>query len=100
MSIICLIRSLIDENNILQENLNKQELLIINLKQDLKEAEMRIQELNDKQNFSKKEIKEYEKMDNKQLIKELKYIIINIVKRTEKLRIQKKRFNFIKIVVW
>jgi hypothetical protein len=47
-------------------------MIIINLKQDLKEAENRLLNINDKQVLSKKETKEYEKMDNKQLVKELK----------------------------
>ena len=64
------------ENNELQENLNKQEMTIINLRQDLKEAETKLLNMNDRQVLSKKEIKDYEKMDNKQLVKEIKYRLL------------------------
>jgi chromosome segregation ATPase len=64
--------TLLQENNTLQDNLNKQEMIIINLRQDLKEAEKKILNMHDRQVLSKKEIKDYEKMDNRQLIKEIK----------------------------
>lgn len=51
-------------------------MIIINLRQDLKEAETKLLNMNDRQVFSKKEIKEYEKMDNKQLVKEIKYTLL------------------------
>ena len=47
-------------------------MIIISLKEDLKEAENKLLNITDKQVLSKKEIKDYEKMDNKQLIKEIK----------------------------
>jgi hypothetical protein len=65
-------RTLLQENDTLQENLNKQEIIIIGLKQDLKESENKLLKMNDRQVLSKKEVKEYAKLDNKQLIKEIK----------------------------
>jgi hypothetical protein len=56
----------------LQETINKQEMMIISLKEDLKESENKLLRMTDKQILSKKEIKDYEKMDNKKLIKEIK----------------------------
>jgi hypothetical protein len=51
-------------------------MTIINLRQDLKEAETKLLNMIDRQVLSKKEMKDFEKMDNKQLVKEIKYILL------------------------